>query len=265
MHVRITEGFELSYCVEGEGQPLLFLPGILGDATTFVPVVELLKDRYRCITVEFAGQGETVIDGLTKAGDFSIDAQADAVSALLDELALESPYLVGLSFGSVVSVCLAHRQPERFPKIALLGSLLRNQTYHYQNSNRMWGMASHDDEWFARITAGLVYSETFWRKFPDMLDNIKERLGALNEQKRQAFRWNLEGIAAFPVEPQFQALRQPMLCVHGVEDVVHPIRELREVVAGNPAAQLVELPGVGHGLHHEAPGEIAEQLLRFFG
>lgn len=265
MRFTLSDGVEVQYEIEGEGAPLLFLPGILGNVDTYRPIVRRLSGRFRCVRLEFAGQGETRIDARTSAEDYAITRHTADVLELVDHLGLKRFGLVGLSFGSVVSVSIAGTRPEAVDRICLLAALLCNSTEQYQNWSRVWEQSTITPELLARVTAGLVYSESMLARYPDMIPQMQELFEQLDEPHLQAFRYNLQAARSFDVETAFGQVTHPLALIHGDQDLIHPLEDLRAVLEGaRPDASLHELPAAGHGIHVEQPAAIAEVVGGFF-
>jgi pimeloyl-ACP methyl ester carboxylesterase len=58
-------------------------------------------------------------------------------------------------------------------------------------------------------------------------------------------------------------IRVPTLVVHGDQDLIVPVGNGRRLAERLPYAEYVELPGRGHDLVREAPGEIAALITQF--
>jgi pimeloyl-ACP methyl ester carboxylesterase len=103
-------GEELSYTASGpaSGDPVVFLHGITANRFHWEPVVELLADRYRCVNVDLLGHGES-----PRGSGSALFGQVTAVGRLLDDLRLESPVLVGHSYGGFVATVVATTRPLR--------------------------------------------------------------------------------------------------------------------------------------------------------
>jgi pimeloyl-ACP methyl ester carboxylesterase len=91
---------------EGDGPPVLFLHGGLGDGRLFEPQARALADAYRCIRPDLRLWGRTE----TEAVSFS---WIDDAAALLDALDVERAAVVGLSMGAGLALDLALLRPER--------------------------------------------------------------------------------------------------------------------------------------------------------
>ena len=91
---------------EGDGPAILFLHGGLGDSRLWEPVVERLRDSFRCVRydVRFFGRSE--------GPDEEWSAVDDSV-AVLDALGVRRAGLVGLSMGGGIALRVAQQHPDR--------------------------------------------------------------------------------------------------------------------------------------------------------
>lgn len=98
----ISNGVRLAYDSVGAGPMLLFLSGA-GDAQgTWAEVVEALADRYRCVTMDMRGQG----DSARCPGGYQVRRFAGDVVAVL-EVVGEPAVLVGHSLGAMTAFQVA--------------------------------------------------------------------------------------------------------------------------------------------------------------
>ena len=91
----------------GDGQPVVFLHGLTFSRRTWQPVVDLLSDRFRCITVDLPAHGET---GGSPA---TLQEVAERVHSLVVELAAEPPVVVGHSMGALIATLYGASFPTR--------------------------------------------------------------------------------------------------------------------------------------------------------
>ena len=101
----------------GEGEPVVCLHGLGGTKASFVTTVAALAREYRVIALDLPGFGDSD-KPLTAAYDAAYFA--DAVSAVLDELAIERAHLIGNSMGGRVAIEAGLRAPERVGRLVLL-------------------------------------------------------------------------------------------------------------------------------------------------
>ena len=110
-----VNGIDLYYETHGTGRPLILLHGGLGSGEMFGPILPVLTERHRVITVDLQGHGRTAdIDR-----PIDIRLMADDIAALIDHLGLEKPDLVGYSLGGGVAFFTASRYPEKVTKLVM--------------------------------------------------------------------------------------------------------------------------------------------------
>jgi pimeloyl-ACP methyl ester carboxylesterase len=99
-----------------DAESVVFCHGVLFSGKSFHAQVERLRDRYRCVAVDFRGQG------LSPAADsgYDMDTLTDDVVGIIDELGLGRVHFVGLSMGGFVGMRLAARHPELVRSLVLL-------------------------------------------------------------------------------------------------------------------------------------------------
>jgi haloalkane dehalogenase len=97
--------------VDGEGEPVVFIPGLLGSAYGYRHLTSsLAADGYRTVVIEPLGMGGS---DRPRRADYSLAAQAERVRAVLDSLGIRSAVVVAHSLGSSIALHLAARHPER--------------------------------------------------------------------------------------------------------------------------------------------------------
>ena len=99
---KASDGTEIEYVDIGQG-PVLFNIHPYGSSSEMqLPLLELLKDDFRCITFSQRGWGNTKLEG-----DISLYQSAKDARELLDFLEIDSAYFVGLSMGASVMFAYA--------------------------------------------------------------------------------------------------------------------------------------------------------------
>jgi pimeloyl-ACP methyl ester carboxylesterase len=100
------------------GTAIVLLPGLLGGAFGFRKVTpELAATGHTTFAIEPLGVGSS---SHPDDGDYSLDAQADRVNAVLDTFKITNAVIVGSNFGASVALRLAYRHPERVGAVLLI-------------------------------------------------------------------------------------------------------------------------------------------------
>src|SRR5256885_272431 len=92
----------------------------------FEPVLPLLAERHQVITPDLQGHGRTAdidrpIDARLMAGD---------IAALIDQLGLEKPDLVGYSLGGGVALQTAFQYPDKIRRLVAAAANLRRDALY---------------------------------------------------------------------------------------------------------------------------------------
>ncbi|HVF83124.1 MAG TPA: alpha/beta hydrolase [Sphingomicrobium sp.] len=120
MDGRIVEAgpYKLHVAEVGQGRPLLLIHGLAGQMRNFgKAMIDNLARDYHVVRVDRPGSGYS--PRLT-SGRAHLAEQADAIAALIDELELEKPVLVGHSLGGALSLATAIRHPDKVGALALI-------------------------------------------------------------------------------------------------------------------------------------------------
>lgn len=114
----VVDGLRLFVRERGEGHPLLLINGLGADASMWDAAEEVLSRGSRTIVFDSPGTGRSQIPLLP----LPIPALARVASRLLDRLGHEQVDVLGYSFGGSVAQQLAHAEPERIRRLALVST-----------------------------------------------------------------------------------------------------------------------------------------------
>jgi pimeloyl-ACP methyl ester carboxylesterase len=109
MRVKSLDGVPISYQVTGTGEPaLVFVHGWCCDKSYWEPQVTHFAQKYRVVTIDLAGHGESG----QERNRWTMAAFGEDVAAVVNQLALEQVVLIGHSMGGHVIVEAAQRIPD---------------------------------------------------------------------------------------------------------------------------------------------------------
>ncbi|HEX2781549.1 MAG TPA: alpha/beta fold hydrolase [Gemmatimonadaceae bacterium] len=101
----------------GSAPALLFVHGMLGDASFWTPTIEALgEQRPRAIAAELRGHGSSEP---AASEDYSPRACAADLLAVLDGYGLDRATVIGHSYGALVALAFAAAHPERVARLVL--------------------------------------------------------------------------------------------------------------------------------------------------
>ncbi|WP_327312531.1 alpha/beta fold hydrolase [Streptomyces sp. NBC_01235] len=226
-----VNGLEMYYEVHGfEGdsrRPLVLLHGgVLTVGLTFAAVLPTLAAGRRVVAPELQGHGHTADTdrALTPAN------LASDVVALLDELGIERPDVLGFSLGGLVALQLALAHPERVGRLVLASTQYSQEGYYEEvrtpdyTSPRLPGR-----EDFQEMTDAYTAVAPHPEHFQDFLAKCATAAHA-------PLPWTADDL---------RGLRAPTLLVIGDTDFVR-IEHAAEMHRLIPGAELAVLPATTH-------------------
>lgn len=95
---------------KGDGPAFIFIPGLVGVMNSWDYQREIFSDRYRCISFDHRGAGDSDRPG---PDGYSTQHIADDVIALMDTLEIEKAHVLGTSTGGAILQNLAIDHPDR--------------------------------------------------------------------------------------------------------------------------------------------------------
>jgi 2-succinyl-6-hydroxy-2,4-cyclohexadiene-1-carboxylate synthase len=235
-------------------ETLVLLHGFGGTHRAWDPVLpELDRERYSPLVPDLRGHG-------TKAGVRPVSfagCVADVLASAPDRFVL-----CGYSFGGRVAQHVVLAAPERVTRLVLLATSAGIDSAEGRAARRAEDGAFADElehmtieEYARRWRAQPIFAGTppeadrWWRE--DLLRNDPVALAAA-----------LRGVGTGDMEPLWDrlgALTTPVTVVAGSRDTkfVAFAERYREIL---PQAEVIVVPGAGHGLPREAPREVAAAI-----
>ncbi|HLS59030.1 MAG TPA: alpha/beta hydrolase [Paracoccaceae bacterium] len=111
------DGIALAWEEEGEGLPLLCLPGLTRNARDFDDLAAALGGRHRLIRLTMRGRKGSDRDPDPR--NYIVPVEARDVLAFLDFLGLDRVVVVGTSRGGLIAMVMAAAAPERLAGVLL--------------------------------------------------------------------------------------------------------------------------------------------------
>ena len=114
-----VDGFSLAYERHGAGPPVVCLHGWPGSRRDYRELVPLLDAEADLVVPDLRGFGESDRHAERPAADYAAPAQAASVRALIAEIGLERPVIVGYDVGGRVAQVIAREAPEEVSGLVL--------------------------------------------------------------------------------------------------------------------------------------------------
>jgi N-formylmaleamate deformylase len=220
----------------GDRRPLLVLPGITSPAATWDFVVRELRDLVRPVVLDVRGRGLSSLGGSYTMDDYAADAEA-----VIAELGLDAPIVLGHSMGARIAARTAVRGTVRAARWIIVDPPLNGPGRGAYPTPRD-AFAQQLEEGY-RGTSGAEIRR-FYPRWPDAELDLRARWLATCDEAAVLETYDRFGeddfFAWWPSVPA------PVAFVYGGASPVVTAEGAAEVAAAHPAATVHAVPDAGH-------------------
>lgn len=255
--------------VEDTGAPVdrpnapvvVFGHGLLFSGRMFAAQVGRLRADYRCVTIDWRGQGKT------PAADEGYDMETlyDDAAALIVGLDVGPVHYVGLSMGGFVGLRLAARRPELIRSLSLLdtsgGPEDLDKAAKYRQLARIYRWVGIGP--LKGKVKPLMFGPTFLAD-PASKAATDRWEAELRSADRLGMKKAIKGVTdRLAITQELVNITCPTQVVVGEDDVATPLAKAQTLVAGIAGAELHTVPQSGHSSTIEQPEALADLLEAF--
>ncbi|HYP54809.1 MAG TPA: alpha/beta hydrolase [Solirubrobacterales bacterium] len=229
-------------------------------------MIPRLEKRHRVVAFDLLGHG-----GSEKPEDgYSMDEQADLLTAALERLEVRRATVVGHSLGAVVATAMAEAEPGLVGQLVVLDQAPDSDGY------------GADLPLAAGLTFQPVIGEALWRLAPDA--SIQDGLSVgfapgydvpddfVSDFRRltyTAYDESAEGETEYteeePLDSRLRRTGKPVLAVFGAEEQIYDPRASLAAYRAIAGAETALVPGAGHSPNVERPALTARLVSEFAG
>lgn len=270
-HYLDIDGMRMHYVDEGQGEPLVFVHGTPTWSYEWRHIIAAFSPTWRCIAPDHLGFGLS-----ERPHDFAYtpEAHAQMFARFVAALDLDRITLIVHDYGGPIALpfCLDH--PHRVVRLIIINSWM----WSFSGNRDMELKGQIGGSWFGRFLYRYV-NFSLRVLMPYAYGNQRKLTPAIHQHyldrfpdawSRGAVLWALArsilGSSAF-----YDSLWQrrdrlkghPALILWGMSDRAFQPSMLTQWHEILPEARVVELPGVGHWPHEEAPEQVIHEMKRF--
>lgn len=250
------KNISLNYTDTGKGSTIVLLHGFLENLNMWNFFVAEYAKKYRVVTLDLLGHGQTGCLGYVH----SMEDQADAVHAVLHELRIRKAVFMGHSMGGYVALAFAELYPDMVKGIILQNSTaLADSDERKANRDRAIVAVKQSAANFVRMSIANLFSEENREKFAPEIETLKA----------EAVQTPVQGIVAALEGMKIRKDREvilhfapyPIMLVLGKKDQSLVYNEHAPQVEGT-SVKLVTYP-FGHMAQIENRDELLKETLDF--
>lgn len=257
MKTLLYKNTKISYTDSGQGTAIVLLHGFLENKKMWKEYVTLFSEKYRVITIDLLGHGDSDSLGYVH----SMEDNANAVQEVLQHLKIEKATILGHSMGGYVGLAFTELFPKNIHKLVLLNSTSKEDSAEKKlNRSRAIKAVKQNYVNFVSLAISNLFSENNRTRLADEIEKTKV----------QALKTPLQGIVASLEGMKIRKDREsilkenlfPVLLILGKKD---PVLNYEENISQieNTNVKLVSFED-GHMSQIENKKELKTTLLDFF-
>jgi len=256
-----VEGARVRYLDVGKGEPVVLLHGFASSLDTWAPVIPTLQKTRRVLALDLKGFGWSD----RPPGDYSPQAQAELVRAVMKARGIERAAIVAHSWGSSVALRLALEHPEMVERLALYDAWVYDSqlpsAFHFARAKGIgellyaWTYKERPEE---KLAFAFYDPAAVEQSVIDGVESSMDRPGttaaALAAVRGQRYE---------EIEGRYGEVTVPVLLVWGREDRISTLSVGERLSKQLPRSRLVVYPQCGHFPMYEARNASTAELARF--
>ncbi len=240
---------ELHYDVTGSGSPLILMHGWGCNSSTVASIAKVAAESHTVYNVDFPGFGAS-----TEPSEvWGVEEYTQLIEALADAESMESPALIGHSFGGRVGLLYASRRP--VSKLVLVDAAgikpRRKPSYYYKvYSYKLMRR-------LAELTMPKAKAQAF-------LDRQRAKRGSSDyANSTPMMRAILSKVVNEDLKEVMPSIKAPTLLIWGEDDTATPLSDAKTMSRLIPDAGLVTFAHCGHYSFLDNLVQFAAVLRRF--
>jgi len=258
-----TQVVPANVIIEGVGPTIVLIHGFGAAIDWWDNIAPGLAADHRVIRIDLIGHGGSK----APRSGYSIERQAQLVSAILDRLGVERFTVIGHSMGGEVATALAEINPQRVERIVLIDSpavgesgsfTIMTGAYFHSPLGQLLSYFASDDA----IRRGLA--QGFAPGFPVPETFISDVQQLTYSAFRQAHDESVAYRKAVAPYERIAALKPmpPLLAIFGTRDAIISPDDAK-FFQRVPGAKVAMIEGAGHSPMVEAPEKVLESIRAF--
>lgn len=243
------DGIELHYTVQGSGAPLILMHGWGCTHDTVASIASTAARTHTVYNIDFPGFGESP----EPPAVWGVEEYTRLIEGMTKRLGIESPVLIGHSFGGRVAILYASRNDA--DKVVLVDAAGVKPRRSFKYYFKVYSFKAMKHMLF------LIYGR---KKAEKRIEAQRVRRGSSDYASASPrMRAILSRCVNEDLRAELPLIKAPVLLVWGENDTATPMRDARIMERLIPDAGLVSFPDCGHYSFIDNPVQFAAVLNSF--
>jgi len=256
----IANGVRLRYEIFGsEGPTVILLNGIAMSIGHWKPVMEILSGKYRFLCHDMRGQ--TLSEKPREA--YSLEAHADDLAVLMDELSITKAHIVGTSYGAEVAMVFALAYPEKCETLTVIDGVSELDPLLRATAESWMAAALCDPRVFYRTILPWNYSSDYIKVNRSTLTAREDSVAALPREWFEGFAGLCRAFLDIDFTQRLNRITCKTLVLVGGRDILKHEGFASIIAANIKGSRMKVLAGAGHAVVIEQPAIVAREVDAF--
>ncbi|KIW99481.1 uncharacterized protein Z518_11220 [Rhinocladiella mackenziei CBS 650.93] len=254
-----TRAGEISYAVQGKGQPIIMLHATLHDGHDYETIAARLAERYQTITVDWPWHGSS--KGVSTFENLNAVGFANVLEDFVSGLSIEPAIFIGNSVGGFAAARLAINRPESVRGLVLVntGGFVDWNLFS-RLVTRMLGFATVSRIVMPHLVRRYMSPQTSHDE--EITRRAAARAGTVEGAKAAAALWRSFLDDGHDLRPRAKDMKTPVLLVWGTRDPIFPLSAGQAAHRYIPGSRL-EPFDAGHVVFSSKPDHFLEVVEPF--
>lgn len=243
------------YELEGQGDPLLLIPGLGRTCRMWDPIAGAMAEHFTLLKIDNRGLGQSKSKHNPRTlRDFSAD-----LIELLEHLQIDRAHILGISLGGVIAQRFVADHPNRVRSLVLISTAYRFGPYLREMAKIVGEtMRRFPPTLFAQTLALLGSSPAF-------LDTVlaQNKPPDVERVKRSALVRQLRCLATADGPRDDFQIKAPTLVIAGEFDALIPSYYARQMAQAIKHSRFLLIPDAGHNPLRECPDRVLPLIVSF--
>lgn len=234
---------------DGTGPDMVLIHGIFAYKEIMNPLFNHYRDSYHVVSYDVRGHGES-----EKPGKISLNDHADDLKALIEELGLTRPIVVGLSMGSYIALTAAEKYPDLLSKIILIGSRGKGEISLMEKAvEENDGDSNIDLKQMGQLITGRVYPpNTTPEQIREYYRGNRGKVELTNDERANIYA----SLARYDMMSDIGNVKIPVLLLVGEYDGLNPPSESLKIHEALSDSRMEIVKDAGHIIFFEKKDEV---------
>ena len=262
MPVVQTNGIEINYDVQGEGEPIVLIPYLAAEQACYAFQVAEYAKYFTCYSVDPRGAGLSS----KPEGEYTTELMADDIAAFMAAVGIGRAHIFGLSLGASIGTWVAAKYPELVKSLSLHSAWDKTDPFLRVIVEGWRTIAGALDSVTEMVIQGIFpfcFTPELYAAKPEYIDSLADFVRSRPMPPVDAFVRQSGAVLTHDASAVLGSIQAPTLITYGRHDIVTSTRFAAPLTEGIANTELIVFEDCAHAAIYENIEGFNAQTLDF--